>query len=89
MTLKRALLFNFLSACMCYVGLIFGILLAEVTAAHTWIFGVAGGMFLYISLVDMVRIQFFFVLFFIVNQCCFQSCSSHKSINWNLAGIRL
>ncbi|GAB1604879.1 metal cation symporter ZIP14-like isoform X1 [Argonauta hians] len=54
MTLKKALLFNFLSACMCYVGLIFGILLAEVTAAHTWIFGVAGGMFLYISLVDMM-----------------------------------
>ncbi|XP_014784074.1 metal cation symporter ZIP8 [Octopus bimaculoides] len=54
MTLKRALLFNFLSACMCYVGLIFGIVLAEVTAAHTWIFGVAGGMFLYISLVDMM-----------------------------------
>lgn len=54
MSMKQALCFNFLSACMCYIGLIFGILLAEATAAHTWIFGVAGGMFLYISLVDMV-----------------------------------
>lgn len=54
MSMKQALCFNFLSACMCYIGLIFGILLAEATAAHTWIFGVAGGMFLYISLVDMM-----------------------------------
>jgi hypothetical protein len=40
---------------MCYLGLIVGILVGENTTAHTWIFGLAGGMFLYISLVDMVR----------------------------------
>ena len=39
---------------MCYCGLVVGILVGENTTAHTWIFGVAGGMFLYISLVDMV-----------------------------------
>ena len=54
MTVKKALLYNFLSACMCYLGLIVGILLGENTSAHDWVFAIAGGMFLYISLVDMV-----------------------------------
>ncbi|KAK3593913.1 hypothetical protein CHS0354_011516 [Potamilus streckersoni] len=54
MMLKKALLYNFMSACMCYLGLILGILLGENTMAHDWILGLAGGMFLYISLVDML-----------------------------------
>ena len=54
MSVKRALLYNFLSACMCYIGLIVGTLLGENTKAHDWVFAIAGGMFLYISLVDMV-----------------------------------
>ncbi|XP_055957560.1 metal cation symporter ZIP14 isoform X2 [Patella vulgata] len=54
MSLRKALLYNFLSACMCYLGLIVGVLLGENTTAHEWVFAIAGGMFLYISLVDMV-----------------------------------
>ncbi|XP_069133788.1 metal cation symporter ZIP14-like [Argopecten irradians] len=54
MSMKKALMYNFLSACMCYLGLIVGTLLGENTSAHDWIFGIAGGMFLYISLVDMM-----------------------------------
>lgn len=54
MSIKRALMYNFLSACMCYFGLIVGTLLGENTSAHDWIFAIAGGMFLYISLVDMM-----------------------------------
>ncbi|VDI00325.1 solute carrier family 39 (zinc transporter), member 12 [Mytilus galloprovincialis] len=54
MTVKKALMYNFLSACMCYFGLIVGILLGENTTAHDWVFAIAAGMFLYISLVDMV-----------------------------------
>ncbi|ESO95508.1 hypothetical protein LOTGIDRAFT_160668 [Lottia gigantea] len=54
MSLKKALMYNFLSACMCYLGLIVGILLGESTSAHQWIFAIAGGMFLYIALVDMM-----------------------------------
>ena len=54
MKVKLALLFNFLSACCCYAGLVIGIVLGELTSASRWIFAVAGGMFLYISLVDMV-----------------------------------
>ncbi|XP_052280033.1 metal cation symporter ZIP14-like [Dreissena polymorpha] len=54
MRMKKALMYNFMSACMCYLGLIVGIFLGENTAAHTWVFAFAGGMFLYISLVDML-----------------------------------
>ncbi|VDI00326.1 solute carrier family 39 (zinc transporter), member 14 [Mytilus galloprovincialis] len=54
MTGKKALMFNFLSACMCYFGLIAGTILGENTAAHEWVFAIAGGMFLYLSLVDMM-----------------------------------
>lgn len=54
MTVKKALMYNFLSACMCYLGLVVGTLLGENTTAHDWVFAIAGGMFLYISLVDMM-----------------------------------
>lgn len=47
-------MYNFLSACMCYLGLVLGLIVGANTTAHTWIFAIAGGMFLYISLVDMV-----------------------------------
>ncbi|KAH3886038.1 hypothetical protein DPMN_010039 [Dreissena polymorpha] len=52
--MKRSLLYNFLAATTCYIGLVIGILLGENTDANTWIFAIAGGMFVYISLVDMV-----------------------------------
>ena len=37
-------------------GMAMGILLGEMAEASQWIFGLAGGMFLYISLVDMVSV---------------------------------
>ncbi|XP_057577880.1 metal cation symporter ZIP14 isoform X3 [Hippopotamus amphibius kiboko] len=52
MSIQQALFFNFLSACCCYVGLAFGILAGSHFSAN-WIFALAGGMFLYISLADM------------------------------------
>lgn len=52
MSTRQALLFNFLSACSCYVGLAFGILVGNNFAPNI-IFALAGGMFLYISLADM------------------------------------
>ncbi|XP_075265096.1 metal cation symporter ZIP14-like isoform X3 [Convolutriloba macropyga] len=54
MTWKQALFYNFLSALSCFIGLAIGILLGELAEASGWIFGLAGGMFLYISLVDMM-----------------------------------
>ncbi|KAL4224687.1 hypothetical protein ACF0H5_015383 [Mactra antiquata] len=54
MKIKKAVCYNFISACMCYIGLVVGIFLGENTSAHVWVFAFAGGMFLYISLVDMM-----------------------------------
>lgn len=53
MTVRQAVMYNFLSACTCYCGLVLGILLGELDA-NIYIFGLAGGMFLYIALVDMI-----------------------------------
>ncbi|XP_033638620.1 zinc transporter ZIP14-like isoform X3 [Asterias rubens] len=54
MTVKQALTFNFLSALTCYAGLVVGILVGQLTSAEPYIFALAAGMFLYISLVDML-----------------------------------
>ena len=54
MTMRQALGYNFISACMCYLGLVAGIIVGEATEGSIWIFAIAGGMFLYISLVDLV-----------------------------------
>ena len=54
MSVKRSLLANFLSALSCYVGLAIGIYIGQEGEVRFWIFAVAGGMFLYVALVDMV-----------------------------------
>ena len=56
MSVKMALLANFLSACSCYIGLVIGIQIGQMTDVRLWIFAVAGGMFLYVALVDMVSL---------------------------------
>lgn len=53
MSIPQAIFFNLLSALSCYIGLVFGILLGS-TFAPNAIFAIAGGMFLYIALADMV-----------------------------------
>ena len=75
MSYPVALLFNFLSACCCFVGLAVGITLGENFGANQWIYAIAGGMFLYIALCDMVynySVEFF-VLFFILNDPFYSS----------------
>lgn len=57
MTMRQALLYNFLSAITCYLGLVLGILLGDLAEGAPYIFALAGGMFLYIALVDMVCIS--------------------------------
>ena len=54
MTMREALGYNFVSACTCYLGLAFGILLGDLADASPYVFALAGGMFLYIALVDMM-----------------------------------
>ena len=53
MSIPQAIFFNLLSAMSCYIGLVFGILLGSSFAPNA-IFAIAGGMFLYIALADMV-----------------------------------
>ncbi|XP_037089084.1 metal cation symporter ZIP14-like [Pollicipes pollicipes] len=54
MTVRQAVVYNFLSACTCYLGLVVGILIGDFTESTSFVFALAAGMFLYISLVDMV-----------------------------------
>ncbi|CAH1389802.1 unnamed protein product [Nezara viridula] len=51
--LKKALLYNFLSACTAFIGLFLGILLGQLEGAHL-VFAFAGGLFLYISLAHLI-----------------------------------
>ena len=62
LTYKEAMVANFLSACVCYLGLVIGLVLGYATHAVKYIYGIAGGMFIYISLVDMVSITYLFYL---------------------------
>ncbi len=54
MSFPVALLFNFLSACCCFAGLAVGIIAGENLSINHWIYAIAGGMFIYISLCAMV-----------------------------------
>jgi len=52
---KRALLFNFMSALTCYLGMAIGLLLGQIEGTQ-FIFAFAAGIFLYVALVEMVSI---------------------------------
>ncbi|CAF0758629.1 unnamed protein product [Adineta ricciae] len=52
-TIKRALLFNFFSACTAFLGFFVGVGLSENETARIWIFSVTAGIFTYIALVDL------------------------------------
>lgn len=45
---------NFLSACGCYPGFLLGAKLGQMENFHPWICALAGGMFVYIGLTDMI-----------------------------------
>ncbi|UJR27379.1 hypothetical protein I4U23_008669 [Adineta vaga] len=52
-TIRRALLFNFFSACTAFLGFFVGVSLSENETARVWIFSVTAGIFTYIALVDL------------------------------------
>ena len=54
LSLKQALILNLLSSLTAFAGGIVGIVLGTHWAASPWIFALTGGLFIYISLVDMV-----------------------------------
>ena len=57
MTAKQAVLYNVLSSVLCFLGMVMGVLLGQVHSASAWIFSAVAGMFLYISLADMVSVE--------------------------------
>lgn len=56
MKVKQALFYNGLSSILCFVGMVIGVFLGNVNSATNWVFAGTAGMFLYIALVDMVRV---------------------------------
>lgn len=54
LTFRQALAYNLASAVISYLGLVLGIIIGDIQSAHTWVLALTAGMFLYISLVDMV-----------------------------------
>lgn len=54
MTVRQAYKCNLLSACLQCLGVIIGVLIGNVSSASQWLFALAGGIFLYVGLVDMV-----------------------------------
>ena len=59
---KKALGLNFLSALTAFIGLYVGIPISNNEAAREWIFAVAAGTFLYISLSNIVSVILFYSL---------------------------
>lgn len=56
MSMKQSFLYIFLSGCACYPGLALGIFLGdEAEDASPYIFALAGGFFLYMALVDVMK----------------------------------
>jgi len=49
-------MYNFLSACTSFGGLTLGIIMGELETS-VYIFAFAGGLFLYVSLADLVSIK--------------------------------
>ena len=52
----QALVFNLISASTCTIGFFIGVSIAADPEVSRWIFAITAGMFLYISLVDLVTL---------------------------------
>ena len=54
LSIKRTMLFNFLSSLTAFIGLYIGLAIGNQPEASKWIFSLAAGMFLYVALTDLV-----------------------------------
>ena len=67
MSVKQALVYNIISSVLCFVGMLIGVAVGNMSSASLWIFALAGGMFIYIALVDMV--SGFFQHIWVIRHC--------------------
>lgn len=58
LSIKSALFFNVLSAFAAYLGMIIGLVIGDSTHGTYYVFAAMAGIFLYISLADMVSFGF-------------------------------
>ena len=56
LTIKQALLMNFISSLTAFGGGVLGVVIASNWDASPWIFALIAGLFIYIALADMVRL---------------------------------
>lgn len=54
MSISQTAIFNFISALTAFIGLYISLSITYDHEAHTWIFAVTAGNFIYIALADMV-----------------------------------
>lgn len=54
MSVRQAIYYNVLSSVLSLIGTVIGIWIGDTPQASAWVFAAAAGMFLYISMVDMV-----------------------------------
>ena len=54
MSVKQAVVYNCVSSILCFIGMLVGVAIGNIHNASLWVFAGVGGMFLYISMVDMV-----------------------------------
>lgn len=54
MPTRRALFFNVVSSILCFLGMVIGVFVGHLGSVSDWIFCAVAGMFIYISLADML-----------------------------------
>lgn len=54
MRVKQALFYNIFSSILCFIGMVIGIFVGNISSASSWVFALTAGIFIYIALVDMV-----------------------------------
>lgn len=54
MSVKKAIIYNLVSAATCLPGMVVGVVVGNLQGATSWIFALVAGFFLYIALVDLL-----------------------------------